>query len=108
MASVRSVEPVVRFCGVITRHDAARLWAIDRIAAEWGPPRVTSEAIPFEAGGYYTPTMGDGLKKTLVAFDGWMDPAELADWKLQTNFNRCSGIVAVPEVKGSFTSVGVP
>lgn len=85
MASVRIVEPVVRFCAVITRHDAARRWAISRMAECWGAPQVISAAIPFEAGGYYTASMGSELTKTLVALDGFRDPAELADWKHQTN-----------------------
>ncbi len=85
MASVRFVEPVVRFCGVITHHEDARQWAVAQMAANWGTVRVTSERIPFEAGGYYTPSMGSDLTKTLVAFDGFLDPAGLADWKHQTN-----------------------
>lgn len=85
MASIRFVEPVVRFCAVITRHDAARQWAIEHLAARWGAVQETSAAIPFEAGGYYTPSMGSNLQKTLVAFDGFVDPAGLADWKHQTN-----------------------
>ena len=85
MASIRSVEPVVRFCAVITRHPPARQWAVRQIAAAWGDVQVESGEIPFEAGGYYTPTMGSGLTKTLIAVDGFVDPAGLADWKHQTN-----------------------
>ena len=85
MASVRFVEPVVRFCAVISRHETVREQAIERIAAEWGAPVVRSPAIEFSAGGFYGPTMGSDLKKTLVAFDGFVDPGSLADWKLQTN-----------------------
>ena len=85
MALVRYVEPVVRFCALITRYDAARQWAIQRIAADWGAVRVRSAEIEFEAGGFYTPSMGGDLTKTLIAFDGFVDPAGLADWKHQTN-----------------------
>lgn len=85
MADVRWVEPVVRFCAVITRHDAARRWAIETIAEGWGAAHVASAEIPFQAGGYYTPTMGDNLRKKLVAFGDFQDPAGLADWKRQTN-----------------------
>lgn len=85
MASVRSVEPVIRFCAVISRHDELRERAIARIAAVWGPVVTQSPEIDFAAGGFYTPTMGDDLRKTLVALDGYADPAGLADWKLQTN-----------------------
>lgn len=85
MADVRFVEPVVRFCAVITRHEWARRWGIERIAEVWGAAHVTSAEIPFEAGGYYTSTMGPELQKTLVAFGDFADPADLADWKHQTN-----------------------
>ena len=85
MAEVRLVEPVVRFCGVITRHEAARRWAMETLTKHWGVPVLVSPEIPFEAGGYYTPSMGPGLQKTLVAIEGFQDPAGLADWKLRTN-----------------------
>ncbi len=85
LASVRYVEPVVRFCAVITRHPAARQWALERLSDQWGSIQVMSSEIPFEAGGYYTPTMGAELTKTMVAFDGFQDPAGLSDWKHQTN-----------------------
>jgi hypothetical protein len=85
VADVRLVEPVVRFCALITRHDSARQWAIEQIAESWGAVQVTSVEIPFEAGGFYTPTMGQELKKTLVAFGEFADPADLAGWKHQTN-----------------------
>lgn len=48
-------------------------------------PRIQSPLIDFEAGGFYASEMGSELKKTLVAFDGFVDPANLADWKSQTN-----------------------
>jgi hypothetical protein len=85
LAETRWVEPVVRFCGVITRHPEARQWAIETLERHWGPVVLQSPLIAFEAGGYYTPTMGPGLQKMLVALDGFQDPAELADWKHQTN-----------------------
>ncbi len=85
MAAVRFVEPVVRFCAVITRHEILQEQAIERIAKHWGSPVIRSPAIDFEAGGFYAATMGSGLKKILVAFNGFVDPGSLADWKLQTN-----------------------
>lgn len=85
MADVRFVEPVVRFCAIITRHDAARRWAIERLSQAWGTQRAISPAIDFEAGGYYTASMGPSLTKTLVAFGDFMEPGGLADWKHQTN-----------------------
>ena len=85
MASIRFVEPVVRFCGVISRYPEARQWGIERLQKAWGSVQVTSPDLLFEAGGYYAHSMGEGLVKTLVAFDGFADPAGLADWKHTTN-----------------------
>ena len=85
MAEIQLVEPVVRFCGLISRHPDAIQWAMEKISKEWGAPVLQSVPIPFEAGGYYRSSMGDDLMKTLVAFEGFLDPAGLADWKLLTN-----------------------
>ncbi len=85
MSATRFIEPVVRFCAVITRHDAARQWAISRLADRWGQTIIRSAEIPFEAGGYYTPSMGSGLQKSLIAVAGFTDPGGLADWKNETN-----------------------
>lgn len=85
MSAARFIEPVVRFCAVITHHEAAREWAISRLADQWGKATNCSSEIPFEAGGYYTPSMGSGLKKSLIAVAGFADPGRLADWKKETN-----------------------
>jgi hypothetical protein len=85
VADVRWVEPVIRICAVITRHGVARQWAIDRLTEVWGPMLGVTPPIAFEAGGYYTSTMGADLKKVLVAMAEVTDPSELADWKHQTN-----------------------
>lgn len=85
MASIRTVEPVVRFCAIISRYQELRDQAIEHIAADWGKPVIVSPELDFESGGFYTETMGADLKKRLVAFEGFVDPAELADWKCQTN-----------------------
>ncbi len=85
MANVRFVEPVVRFCAVITRHEEARQWAIERLTKAWGRPSLTSKQIPFQAGGFYTATMGLDLQKVLIAINDCADPSGLADWKRQTN-----------------------
>lgn len=85
MAETRFVEPVVRFCGVITRYPEARNWAIAKLSEHWGRAVIQSPPIEFQAGGYYTPSMGSDLEKVLIALDGFRDPAELADWKHQSN-----------------------
>lgn len=85
MAETRWVEPVVRMCAVITRHDRLRRCAIEHLRDAWGEVSMQSAPIAFEAGGYYASTMGKNLEKTLVAFTSICDPAGLADWKHSSN-----------------------
>ncbi|MEM6980758.1 MAG: DUF4416 family protein [Planctomycetota bacterium] len=85
MAATRPIEPVIRFCAVISRYEAARDWALRRIESHWGPIGLRGKPTPFVAGGFYDATMGDGLIKQLVAIKDVSDPAGLADWKCETN-----------------------
>ncbi|TWT73980.1 DUF4416 family protein [Allorhodopirellula solitaria] len=85
MAKPRLIEPVVRFCAVISRHAEARHWARQRLCEHWGAAAEVSSPAPFTAGGFYAAEMGEGLTKILVAFDDFADPAGLADWKRLTN-----------------------
>ncbi len=85
MAQPRLIEPVVRFCAVISRHADARQWALERLREHWGTTAEISAPAAFTAGGFYNDEMGVGLSKVLVAFDELADPGALADWKLTTN-----------------------
>lgn len=85
MAEIRPVEPVIRICAIITRHDALRCAAREYLQRQWGDVIEESPLIDFEAGGFYRSTMGEGLKKQMVGFEPYCDPANLADWKHQTN-----------------------
>tara|TARA_R110002049_G_scaffold72490_6_gene187458 strand:- start:176456 stop:177043 length:588 start_codon:yes stop_codon:yes gene_type:complete len=84
MAQLELIEPVVRICAVISRHESARDAAVSQLTAFWGEPLRSCEH-PFAAGGFYEPSMGGDLVKRLVAFASLADPGELADWKIQTN-----------------------
>lgn len=83
MAETRIIEPVVRICAVISRHATAIDWATQRLAEHWGGLALRADPIPFEANGFYTSTMGEGLSKVLVMLAGFVDPGGLADWKHQ-------------------------
>lgn len=85
MAAPRLVEPVVRFCAVISRHAEARQWALQRLTQRWGATAEISLPSSFTAGGFYDDEMGTGLTKELVAIEQFADPAGLADWKTTTN-----------------------
>ncbi|MCO8121921.1 DUF4416 family protein [Stieleria sp. TO1_6] len=85
MAEVLYVEPVIRFCAVISQDDQVRRRAIEKLESEWGKLVFQSAPLPFLAGGFYTPAMGAGLRKELLAFEQPLSPDGLADWKLWTN-----------------------
>jgi len=85
VAEVLSVEPVVRFCAVISNDAQVRQRAIETLSRRWGEVKVRSGVLPFLAGGYYAASMGEDLQKELVAFGDPLDPTELAAWKRWTN-----------------------
>ena len=98
MAQREMVEPVVRICAVISRHESVLDWASKQLTAFWGDLLCSSDH-PFTAGGFYTPSMGEDLVKRLVAFETLSDPAGLADWKLWTNEleQKCAAEQTHPE-----------
>ena len=85
MAETYPIDPVVRLCGVTARSPELRERAISRLVDCWGECQLRSPSQPMAAGGYYTATMGEPLAQEWVALGGPADPAELADWKHQTN-----------------------
>jgi hypothetical protein len=85
VAEVLYVEPVIRFCAVISADADVRAGAIDRLTRSWGQLLTRSLPLPFVAGGYYADSMGENLSKELVAFVDPIDGAGLADWKQDTN-----------------------
>lgn len=85
MAEVLYVEPVIRFCAVISADADVRRQAIDRLCEHWGEIVHQSPPLPFEAGGFYADSMGENLKKELLGFRQPADAAGLADWKIWTN-----------------------
>ena len=85
MADTRIIEPVVRICAVISRHQQAIDWAIQKLGDDWGAVAWTADPLPFEANGFYTESMGSDLKKVLVMLDGFIEPGGLSEWKHTTN-----------------------
>jgi len=81
----RNIEPVIRICAVIGGSEQILQSGIQRLENHWGPIFERSDPIPFEAGGFYRPSMGASLQKVLVASADFCDPSELADWKIQSN-----------------------
>jgi hypothetical protein len=85
MGELRLVEPVLLVAAAFSRHDAALDWARERLALAWGRLALESARFDFRETDYYQPTMGTGIRKCFWAFERLLDPAELAEMKLQTN-----------------------
>ena len=68
-----------------SRYDAALQWARTRATEAWGPLALESPAFEFAETDYYEATMGPGLRKTFFTFTRPLDPADVAEIKLQTN-----------------------
>jgi hypothetical protein len=77
--------PVAVLLAVISRHEAALDWTIERASQLWGPVGLRSETFAFRETDYYEATMGSELGKTFLAFERLADPGELAAWKHTTN-----------------------
>jgi hypothetical protein len=70
---------------VSSRHDSALEWAAKALVMEYGEHCLKSEAFDFNQTTYYAESMGENLKKQLVAHDRLIDPASLPDVKRRTN-----------------------
>lgn len=85
MGEIRPHPPVLLLLAAFSRHAEALDWAVQKAAACWGPIAVASDPLAFDATRYYEATMGQDLKKKLVAFERLVDPAVLVACKQQAN-----------------------
>ena len=85
MGEIHTHFPVLPILAAFSRHDEALEWAHERATADWGPIALESPRFDFVETGYYSPTMGGGLKKCFWAFDNLRAPAELTGWKIAAN-----------------------
>jgi hypothetical protein len=85
MALPRCPEPVLLVVAAFSRHESALRWAQERLELLFGPVALTSPAFDFHQTRYYEPTMGGGLRKRFLVFEGLVEPDCLAQVKFQTN-----------------------
>lgn len=85
MGSVHSPSPVLLLVAAFSRHEAALDWGRRRVSEAWGPIALASPSFAFQETTYYEPTMGTGIRKCFWACRQLIDPARLADLKLQAN-----------------------
>jgi hypothetical protein len=85
MGLIQSPSPVLLLIAVSSRYAQALDWARAQCIQHHGPLILASDSFDFTETDYYAATMGSDLKKQFLAFDRLIDPATLADIKLQTN-----------------------
>ncbi len=85
MARARHQHPALRFAAIFGQDPAALDWACARGAREWGAIVQQSADIRFDMTRYYNASMGEGLRKRLVAFETLIDPVLLVASKTSSN-----------------------
>ncbi len=85
MGEIQNPRQVLLVVPVISRHEAALAWAVDRSTEVWGDLALRSESFEFTETSFYERTMGANLKKTFLAFARLIDADELASIKRLTN-----------------------
>jgi len=69
---------------LFSRYPEVLDWAEQRLVEAWGPVALRSERFAFTWSSYYDATMGPELLKGFLAFERLMDPAELAQRKVES------------------------
>ncbi|MCL6503368.1 MAG: DUF4416 family protein [Pirellulales bacterium] len=85
MGTISLPAPALGIVAAISRYEAALDWAQRQIATCWGAIELISERFDFTETAYYESEMGSGLKKQFLVLGELIDPASLAERKLQTN-----------------------
>ncbi len=85
MAEATGPPRVKLICGVIAAGEEALDAAAERLVGPCGPVERVSEVYPFDLTDYYAAEMGPDLIRRFLSFEGFFDPAALADVKLVTN-----------------------
>ncbi|MCH2126065.1 MAG: DUF4416 family protein [Pirellulaceae bacterium] len=85
MGNASPHRPVLLCMAVFSRHRAALDWAQEEAEKLWGNVWRSSDVFEFDQTAFYQASMGPGLKKTLLAFEALIDPAELVEIKQATN-----------------------
>ena len=85
MGDVATHSPVLLIMAAFSRHSSALDWAQKRAESKWGRLALVSDRFEFTETEYYVRSMGSDLRKTFFAFEHLIEPAGLANIKLQTN-----------------------
>jgi hypothetical protein len=85
MGRILPVQPVTPILGVLYRDVAVVDDILIWVEKLMGEVTLASPEWPFDLTDYYTPEMGDGLRRRFYLFDRLSDPTLLSKWKVETN-----------------------
>jgi len=85
MGTAKQQIPVLQILAAFSRNEDALDWAERQATEHWGPIILSSDRFDFAETTYYESTMGTGLRKQFFAFEQLVDPADLVQWKHQSN-----------------------
>lgn len=85
MAEAKPHLSSLRFAAVFSQRIEALDWACRKASHHWGEVLVQSPDFSFDMTSFYNKSMGDALKKRLIAFKPTVDPMELVQSKIDSN-----------------------
>lgn len=85
MGQARKPIPVLLITAISSSDEAALHWGAEKVAEAWGKVWLKTPVFNFDHTSFYRSTMGDGIKKQLIAFEQPVDPSQLAQVKNESN-----------------------
>ena len=85
MGQARSPKNVLLITAISSHFQEVFSWAVSQLEERFGPVWLADEIFLFDHTSFYQKTMGDQIRKQLIAFDRLVDPGELAQVKTFTN-----------------------
>lgn len=85
MGQIHKPAHVKLFCGILAPKEHVIKMVNEELSGLFGPIDAESEIIPFNFTTYYEDDMGGNLLRSFVSFANFVDPANLAQIKIQTN-----------------------
>lgn len=85
MSEITTPPPVKAFCAVLAGRTEWLERAVECLESSFGSIDEVSGTWPFNFTDYYADQMGTDLLRRICSFDKLIDPAEIADWKWETN-----------------------
>ena len=107
MGSIKPVEKVKLFAGILFRDKEYIDIIRDKISSTFGPIDLTSPVWPWVHSSYYEKEMGTDLKRVFFFFERPIQPDQLPDIKIMTNELETSFLATAKDGANSRDTKGV-